>query len=128
MARQNLKLELISVLLKHGFNLEDVLTLTTNEALTNKGIKVGKKEFPLGDEEVKLLGQYVQKYKDKIKKFLFPSLNGQQLTRQNFLIGFKKFVKDRGETLDDYGIVSTRGAKRPKIELNSMESILEFLK
>lgn len=128
MARQNLKLELISVLLKHGFNLDDVLTLTTNEALTNKGVKVGKKEFPLDDEEVKLLGQYVQKNKDKIKKFLFPSLNGQQLTRQNFLIGFKKFIKGRGETLADYGIVSTRGARKPKVELNNMQAILDFLK
>lgn len=127
MARQNLKLELIAYLLKNNFTVDEVLALSAKN-LSPEGIKLGKKTVALPEEQIKLLGQYVRRYKDKIGDYLFPSIKGGQLSRSNFLLGFKNWVKQRGESLSDYGIVLTKGAKKPKVELDNMQAILEFLK
>lgn len=124
--RQNLKLELIAYLLKQGGQLDDILSLS-KKALTSEGLKLGKKTITLGEEQIKVLGQYVKRNKEKISEYLFPSLKGGQLSKQNFLLGFRKWTKQRGENLADYGIVSTR-TRKPKVQLDNMQAILDFLK
>lgn len=44
---------------------------------------------------VKTLGFYVMKNKDKIKKYMFPGKNAEQISMPNLMIGMRSALKKR---------------------------------